>query len=147
MQDPFSDPQSGFDRIQDYADFALIVSPKEYLTGLTTVNSKAPGDTDAVDADVVVLYPDGTVKEIPLLRVFPRGLVGQFRRSIGQMVIGRLGKVPSKKGHDAWVFKPASPEDRALGVKYLEAKANGQLKTPAPTASGAGSAPATDPFA
>lgn len=145
MTDPFSDPTSGFDRIQDYADYAMIVTPREYRTGLTTVNSKAPGDTDAVDADVVVLYPDGTVKELTMLRIFPRGLVGQFRRSMGQMVIGRLGKVPSKKGHEAWVFKPATPEDRALGVKYLEAKANNALKTPASATSG--SAPSTDPFA
>lgn len=151
MTDPFSDPQSGFDRIQDYAEYALIVTPREYRTGLTTVNSKSPGDTDAVDADVVVLYPDGTAKEIPLMRIFPMGLVGQFRRSMGQMVIGRLGKVPSKKGHDAWVFNKATDADRALGVAYLQAKANGQLKAPAPQAQMAGAAPAgapaTDPFA
>jgi hypothetical protein len=152
MPDPFSNPQSGFDKIQDYAEFALIVTPKGYVSGLTTKHSKSPGDTDAVDADVVVLYPDGAVKEIPMSRVFPGGLVSQLRRSMGQMVIGRLGKQDTPKG-EAWVLNQASEEDRALGVAYLEAKAQGKLKTPAPTATAqpamaaAGTAPQVDPFA
>jgi hypothetical protein len=150
MPDPFSNPQSGFDRIQDYAEYALIISPKDYLTGLTTKHSKAPGDASAVEADVVVLYPDGTVKEIPLARIFPGGLVGQLRRSMGQMVIGRLGKQTTPKG-EAWVLNEATEKDRALGVAYLEAKAQGKLKTPAPAekekASVAAGAPSTDPFA
>ncbi|MFI7042640.1 hypothetical protein ACIBI0_38685 [Microbispora rosea] len=150
MTDPFSNPVSGFDRIQDYAEFAMIVTPRQYVTGLTTQHSREPGDTDAVDVDLVVLYPNGTVKEIPMTRVFPRGLVGQFRRQIGQMVIGRLTKAPTKKaGQDAWVFTPATDADKALGMAYWTKKAAGQLQTPAPAPqpASAGAAPAADPFA
>jgi hypothetical protein len=132
MQDPFNDPASGFERIQDYAEFPMIVTPRNYVTGLTTKHSKTPGDTDAVDVDVVVLHADGTFKEIPMLRVFPNGLVSQFRRSIGQMVIGRLNKVPTPKG-EAWNMATATAEDKALGIRYLEAKNAAKLKTPAPT--------------
>jgi hypothetical protein len=157
MPDPFSNPQSGFDKVQDYAEFAMIITPRDYLTGLTTQHSKSPGDTDAVEADVVILYPDGTVKEIPLARIFPGGLIGQLRRSMGQMVIGRLGKQDTPKGQ-AWVLNQATEGDRALGVAYLQAKAQGKLKTPAPTATAptataqpamavAGTAPKVDPFA
>ncbi|MEV0151564.1 MULTISPECIES: hypothetical protein [unclassified Nonomuraea] len=153
MPDPFSNPQSGFVKLQDYADHALIVTPRQIVHGITTSKSKSPGDTSAADVDAVVLYADGTVKELPNLRVFGKGLVAQFGRSIGQMVIGRISMEKSTNGNDVWIMGNATDEDRALGIAYLTAKANGQLKTaPAaqPQMAGAaagGSAPKVDPFA
>lgn len=156
--DPFSDAPSGFDRIQDYYGDALIVTPRQYLTGLTTRHSKETGDTEAVDCDLVVLKADGSWKELPLIRVYPHGLVSQFRRTIGQMVIGHLGKVETPRG-EAWVMDKATDAERALGIRYLQAKEAAKLKapaavgqfvpgSPAPALVPAGAVPANeDPFA
>lgn len=150
VTDPFANPASGFDRIQDHADKALIITAREYLTGLTTTHSKTPGDAEAVEADIVVLEADGTYKELPLVRIYQGGLIGQLRRTMGQMIIGRLTKGPSKKGEFAWVIANATDADRALGVAYLQAKANRTMQnpTPAPTAQATpASVPAgADPF-
>jgi hypothetical protein len=154
MPDPFSNPQSGFVKIQDFKDHALIITPKRVVDGITTSKSKTPGDTTVIDVDAVVLYADGTATELPNLRVFGKGLVAQLSRSIGQMVIGRISMQKSTNGNDVWIMGEASAEDRTLGVAYLTAKANNTLKTvPAPggadreMASAISGAPAVDPFA
>lgn len=154
MQDPFSNPQSGFVKLQDFKDQALIITPKRVVDGITTSKSKTPGDTTVIDVDAVVLYEDGTVTELPNLRVFGKGLVAQLSRSLNTMVIGRISMQKSTNGNDVWIMGDASQEDRTLGIAYLTAKANNTLKTvPAPTSNmaTAGAAPAgapsTDPFA
>lgn len=149
MPDPFSNPQSGFVKIQDFKNEALIITPREIVRGITTSKSKTPGDTTVIDVDAVVLFADGTVKELPNLRVFGKGLVAQLGRSLGQMVIGRISMQQSANGNDVWIMGQANDDDRALGIAYLTAKANGQLKMAASPemATAAAGAPKTDPFA
>jgi len=154
MPDPFGNPASGFDKITDYVGEAMIVTARQHVTGLVTEYTPKGETSDAVDADLVILFKDGTVKEIPMARIFQGGLIGQFRRTMGQMIIGRLGKVDGKKKDTfLWVFQPATEEDRALGMAYWTKKAAGQFANPAPAQNPAPAAapqPAmagTDPFA
>ncbi|HEU4754286.1 MAG TPA: hypothetical protein VFU47_14345, partial [Armatimonadota bacterium] len=85
--DPFVTPSSGFEDLRNYKEHAMIVTPLRIVSGLTTKKSKEPGDTTAADVNAVILYPDGTVKELTNVRVFGKGLVGQFSRAINQMVL------------------------------------------------------------
>jgi len=144
--DPFSTPSTGFEKLQDYKDHAMIVTPRQRVDGITTQH----GATSAVDVDAVILYPDGTVKELSGVRVFSLGLVAQFTRQMGQMVLGRITMGKSTKGNDVWIMSAGTDADKTLAMAYWTKKVSGQISTPAPstqTAVPAGAAQATDPFA
>lgn len=118
FEDEFSDPTTGFDKLQDYKGELVIIMPKEYLQGLTTKHSKVPGDTDAVDADFWVVTGSSAGKEVDLARVFSGGLVSQLRRSLGKKVLGRIGSQDFSKG-PGWVINPATDADKVLARQYL----------------------------
>ena len=142
--DPFGDPPTGFTKVTDFANQVLIVKPLRRVDGLTTQLSKAPGDTSAVDADIVVLYPDGRWEEHTNVRIFQKALIAQLTQSIGRMVIGRLTKAPTGRG-EAWVLAKVGDQERALGRRYLDAKANQALQNPAQNQATAGHVQANAP--
>lgn len=131
--DPFSTPSTGFEKLQDYKDQAMIVTPRQRIDGLVTQHCKPGETTSAVDADAVILYPNGTVKELSGVRVFSLGLVAQFSRQMGQMILGRITLGKSTKGNDVWIMSPATDADKALGMTYWTRKASGQFQAPAAT--------------
>lgn len=128
--DPFDTPSSG-DRIQDLEGLLLLITPLEYLTEISTTF----GDTDAVDADVVVLDAENGPVDYSSMRVFPFALVGTLKRAAKfneanpagdpatgrpKMVLGRLGKGEAKKGQSApWVLQAPVDADKQLARDYL----------------------------
>lgn len=133
--DPFDTPSSG-DRIQDLEGLLLLITPIEYLEGVST----SFGDTDAVDADVVALDAVGVdgvegPQEYAGMRVFPGALVGALKRAAKfneanpggdprtgkpKMILGRLGKGEAKKGQSApWIFTVPDDADKKLAREYL----------------------------
>lgn len=144
MTDPFSDPSSGFVKITDFQDKVLVVKPLKVLDSVP--NKFVATGSPAVDVDLVVLNADGTYEEHQAVRVFQKALISQFTRSLGKLVIGTLAKEPTPNGFEAWVLQKATETDRALGLKYLEAKQNAALQTPAPAMAGA-PAHGVDPLA
>ena len=104
----FNEPSSG-----DFLDFdelngsLLLFTVLEEQKGINTTF----GAKDAIIADVVVLDGDqaGTMYEDSM--VFPLVLRAQLKRSIGEMVLGRLTTGTAKPG------KTSSPERIAPGSR------------------------------
>jgi hypothetical protein len=108
-------------RITDYEGQLLLLTPLEYLTDVDTKF----GDTDAVDAELVVLDgPDG-FEDVGVVRIFQSILIGSLKHRIGKatpMVLGRLGTIPNRKvpdGKPAWVLNQPEDEDKQLARDYL----------------------------
>ena len=109
---------------EDFEGKLFVIEPLEVEKGLTTVHSKAPGDTDAVRANVwVVLSKDGSKFEtFEDTLIFPRALQGQVRRQIGSIVVGRLGKGEKKPGKNPpWVLAEATPADLKAASAFWSA--------------------------
>ena len=128
---PFNDPGSGGDRIDWSAlDGALLLFDVKALEeGIVT----AFGDRSAVRADVSVL--DGVHKgeRFAEALVFPLKLIGQLRTSVGEMVLGRLGKGAAKPGQNPpWQLAAATDADKVTGERYLAYAAQRELETEAP---------------
>ena len=128
---PFNDPGSGGDRIDWNAlDGALLLFDVKALEeGIVT----AFGDRSAVRADVSVL--DGTHKgeRFAEALVFPLKLIGQLRTSVGEMVLGRLGKGAAKPGQNPpWQLAAATDADKATGERYLAYAAQKAIEEEAP---------------
>lgn len=99
----------------------LIIEPLAYETGLTTQFSKAPGDTNAVRANVTALTGPDTADTYDDTLVFPKVLAGQLKNNIGSKVVGRLKHGEGKPGQDApWMLAEATPDDLAKAKAYLE---------------------------
>lgn len=121
----FRDPQSGGDKLplDDLKGSLLLFSVHEQMAEMQT----SFGVATPIRADVAVL--DGARKGETFVDalIFPRVLQGNLRGSIGEMVIGRLGKGTAKAGQSApWILEAASDADKQVGEKYLayaEAKA------------------------
>lgn len=116
---PFNDPGVGGDRI-DYEAVngaLLLFTVHAVEDGITTTF----GEKTAVRCDVAVL--DGPLKGevFDNALVFPLVLLGQLKGSVGEMVIGRLGKGTAKPGQKPpWTLTAANPSDREVGERYLE---------------------------
>ena len=115
---PFKDPSSGGDKLplDDLNGSLLIFSVHELMGEIETTF----GPSTPIRADVAVLDGalKGTVYEDAL--IFPRVLIGSLRGSIGEMVIGRLGKGRAQPGKNpAWVLDAATDADKQVGERYL----------------------------
>jgi hypothetical protein len=114
----FKDPGSGGDKLplDELEGALLLVDVHEHDPEFETTF----GRTGMVRADVAVL--DGTHKADVYADtlIFPKVLQGQLRGSIGEQVLGRLGKGKAKPGQSApWQLSPASAEDRAVAERYV----------------------------
>ncbi len=114
----FKDPTTGGDKLplDDLNGSLLLISVHEQMSEMDTVH----GPSTPIRADVAVL--DGTHKGETYTDalIFPRVLIGNLRGSIGDMVIGRLGKGRAQPGKNpAWVLEAATDADKAIGEKYL----------------------------
>ena len=127
----FKDPSAGGDRLvyNDLEDALLLITVKGQEHGIET----SFGPADPVRADVAVL--DGAQKGEVFADalIFPKLLISQLRGSVGEMVIGRLGKGNAKPGQSApWTLAAATEADKAIGERYLAYAAEQRVEEEAP---------------
>ena len=78
------------------------------------------GDNDAVRANVHVIEGAGAGESYEDTLIFPRLLVSQTKKAIGQKVLGRLGQGNAKPGQSApWILSEATPEDIAKAETWV----------------------------
>jgi hypothetical protein len=121
----FRDPSAGGDKLplDDLLGALLLIDVREQMPEMQT----SFGPATPIRADVAVL--DGVRKGATFddALIFPRKLQGQLRGSIGEKVIGRLGRGVAKAGQSPpWELSAATEADKVVGEKYVayaEAKA------------------------
>lgn len=121
-RDPFSSP-SGDSKITDFEGNLLLVTPTDYLTGVTT----AFGDKDCVEAEVVVLDGEDGAEVYDGVRIFQGVLISELKPKVGKgMVLGRLGRrEPKQKGHQgAWALMTPTDEDKELAREFIAERAD-----------------------
>jgi hypothetical protein len=122
VADPFASPSAGV-KITEYKGRLMLVTPLEYVTGISTKF----GESDAVDADVVILDGEEKGERLDNVRIFQGALIGVLKGRIGKqvgMVLGRLGTVPNKKdteGKPVWVLEQPTEDDKQVARDYLAA--------------------------
>lgn len=115
---PFSSPASpsaGID-LKEHIGALLLIDVQSLEVGIKTVH----GDNDAISCDVHVLDGPGEGTSYDGTLIFPKVLVGQLKRSIGEKVLGRLGQGVAKPGQSApWILNEASVEDIAKAEAWV----------------------------
>jgi hypothetical protein len=135
----FAAPSTGSDSVKpaDLLGHLLLVTPLELKEAITT----AFGESSAIAVDVVDL---DTNEEYHDVLFFGRGLIANLKSNIGAQVLGRMSQGIARPGQSApWVLEAATDTDTQKAVAYVQAKATGNIATPAPKAT----APATTPVA
>lgn len=78
------------------------------------------GENDAVRANVHVIDGPGEGDSYDDTLIFPRLLVSQTKKAIGQKILGRLGQGNAKPGQSApWLLNEATAEDTAKAEKWV----------------------------
>jgi len=114
----FRDPTTGGDKLplDELKGSLLLFSVHEQMAEMQT----SFGAATPIRADVAVLDGARKGEAFTDALIFPRVLQGNLRGSIGEMVIGRLGKGTAKAGQSApWVLEAATDADKAVGERYL----------------------------
>lgn len=116
---PFKDPGTGGDKLplDELEGCLLLVDVHEHDPDFETTF----GRTGMVRADVAVL--DGARKgdRFDETLIFPKVLQSQLRSSVGEQVLGRLGKGRAKPGQSApWQLVAADDNDKATAQRYVE---------------------------
>jgi len=112
------------------------VTPLEFKESITT----AFGESSAIAVDLVDL---DTTEEFHDVLFFGRGLIANLKSNIGAQVLGRMAQGIARPGQSApWVLEAATDADTQKAIAYVQAKATGNIASPAPTP-----APATTPAA
>jgi hypothetical protein len=110
------------------------VTPLEFKESITT----AFGESSAIAVDLVDL---DTTEEFHDVLFFGRGLIANLKSNIGAQVLGRMAQGIARPGQSApWVLEAATDADTQKAIAYVQAKATGNIASPAPTP-----APATTP--
>jgi len=125
----FQDPSQGGDRLplNDLNGSLLLFTVKSIEHDIVTQF----GTTDAVKADVAVLDGAHKGETFDDTLIFPRVLKSALAPNVGSMVLGRLGQGQAKSGQSApWVLAPGTPEDKAVGEKYLAYVATTSAEAP-----------------
>lgn len=121
--DPFSDPSSGV-KITEYDGRLLLVTPLVYTESVNTQY----GDTDCIDAEVVVLDGPGAPEDLGSVRIFQNALIGSLKPKIGRdkaMTLGRLGQGVAKNGNNPpWILNAANDADKKVARDYLARNPN-----------------------
>lgn len=109
----------GLPQFADYVGKLFVIEPLGFETDIHTAN----GDRDAVRANVFVLLgPDKTDEFIETL-IFPLVLIGQLRREVGSVVVGRLTQGDAKKGQNPpWKLADPTPKDMEKAAKFWTAR-------------------------
>jgi len=134
----FAQPSSGSDSVKpaDLLGHLLLVTPLEFKESITT----AFGESSAIAVDLVDL---DTTEEFNDVLFFGRGLIANLKSNIGAQVLGRMAQGIARPGQSApWVLEAATDADTQKAIAYVQAKATGNIASPAPTP-----APATTPAA
>lgn len=134
----FAQPSSGSDIVKpaDLLGHLLLVTPLEFKESITT----AFGESSAIAVDLVDL---DTTEEFHDVLFFGRGLIANLKSNIGAQVLGRMAQGIARTGQSApWVLEAATDADTQKAIAYVQAKATGNIATPAPTP-----APAVTPAA
>ncbi|MGA0894618.1 MAG: hypothetical protein ACO3S5_08325 [Ilumatobacteraceae bacterium] len=77
------------------------------------------GPASPVRVNVVALDGDKKGQAWPDSLLFPRVLVSQLKPSVGQVVLGRLGKGSAKPGKSApWLLEAPTADDIAVAQRY-----------------------------
>lgn len=98
----------------------LVVEPLE-VEHMVTAYSKGV-EQECVRANVyAVLSKDGTKHEdFEDTLIFPRVLIGQTKKKIGKIVVGRLGQGTAKPGQDPpWTLAEATANDMKAASLFL----------------------------
>lgn len=116
MNDQFSDPGTSGDHFstRDHEGALLLVK----VTGMEHGIETDYGVKDAVKADVTRLDGDAA-QEFPNALLFSAGLVRVLQGQVGNMILGRLVKVTTKKGRTTWDLTAASEADKATARTYI----------------------------
>jgi hypothetical protein len=78
------------------------------------------GMATPIRADVAVLDGPRKGHRFDETLLWGKVLQSQLRGSVGEQVLGRLGKGKAKPGQSApWQLAPASAEDRAVAERYV----------------------------
>lgn len=125
LNDPFESPQTDFIKFSDLKGLLVLVMPIG-TRHMTTVN----GETEAIDADVVLLEGKGPdEQEAPVeykgVTIFGQAIVPTLKRSLGgKPVLGVPAERPAaKKGfRPALILAEASEEQKAVARKWWESQ-------------------------
>jgi hypothetical protein len=110
------------------------VTPLEFKESITT----AFGESSAIAVDLVDL---DTTEEFHDVLFFGRGLIANLKSNIGAQVLGRMAQGIARPGQSApWVLEAATDADTQKAIAHVQAKATGNIASPAPTPT-----PATTP--
>lgn len=112
--------QSESIKVADLNGHLLIVTPKEYREGITTVH----GVADAIEVDLIDLDDNSEHTDVLFFNI---ALKSALKPNIGKLVLGRIGQGVAAPGKSApWVLNAVTVQadiDRASA--YLAAKASG----------------------
>jgi hypothetical protein len=114
----FKDPSVGGDRLDldELKGSLLLFSVHEQMPEMQT----SFGTSTPIRADLAVLDGEHKGRTYTDTLIFPKVLQGNLRGSIGEMVIGRLGKGQAKAGQSApWILEAATDADKQVGERYL----------------------------
>jgi hypothetical protein len=105
---------------QELNGLLLLITALEALDHVPT-SMTAPGEkSPAVRADVVILDGPRAGTKLENTLVFPKVFRAQLSRSIGKMVLGRLGQGQAKASQSPpWVLNPPTEAEKATADQYL----------------------------
>jgi hypothetical protein len=113
----FKDPGTGGDKLplDELEGCLLLVDVHEHDGEFETTF----GRTGMVRADVAVLDGPRKGHRFDDTLIFPKVLQSQLRGSVGEQVLGRLGKGKAKPGQSApWQLAAADDADKATAERY-----------------------------
>jgi hypothetical protein len=116
VSSPFAQPSAGGEKFEpkDFGGALLLIYPKSYNPNENTTF----GPSTSADCDIVVVDRQDPQTGQPVVKRNARlfgNLANSVRDSIGRVVLGRLGQVPTNKGNPAWVlqsFEPGGPDEQ-----------------------------------
>lgn len=128
MTSPFAQPSAGGEQFEpkDFLGALCLIYPKSYNPNDTTKH----GTTTSADVDVVVVDRQDPQTGGPAIKRNARlfgNLANSVRDSIGSVVLGRIGQVPTNKGNPAWVLNNYTDADAAAAAPVDAAWKAGQF--------------------
>lgn len=128
MSSPFAQPSAGGEKFEpkDFGGVLLLIYPKSYNPAENTTF----GVTTSADVDIVAVDRIDPQTNQPVIKRNARlfgNLANSVRDSIGSVVLGRIGQVPTNKGNPAWVLNSYTDQDAAAAAPVDAAWKAGQF--------------------
>ena len=128
MSSPFAQPSAGGEKFEpkDFGGVLLLIYPKSYNPSENTTF----GVTTSADVDIVAVDRMDPQTNQPVIKRNARlfgNLANSVRDSIGSVVLGRIGQVPTNKGNPAWVLNSYTDQDAAAAAPVDAAWKAGQF--------------------